>query len=207
MLKDKLVLMRALDVHLPGAVLWLLLIHALAFPATGWGQRGDTLPHADADTLENALHYDPAGSDEYKYVEEEGAAPGLFLMALFMFALIFMLIGVGIVMAAVALFLFTGLVLLGVVSTSLLIGLKERSVAKGFQVFVILSTTLGGIAAGGLGIFVLNSVLHWWSPTPALVYGMAGGLIAGLLLGYGLAHLIHRVLAMLQRRLRITGTA
>jgi len=94
-----------------------------------------------------------------------------------------------------------GLVSLGIVSASLLIGLYQKSVEKGFRSFVVLICSTGGMTVGAMAFVVLNQLMHWVSLQTALLTGAGCGLGAGILLGYVNFILLKRLTRYFKNRL------
>lgn len=112
------------------------------------------------------------------------------------------LIGVGVVIGLAALFILFVLVSLGVISTSVYVGLYQRSFQKGFKVLILLTTTLSAMAVGMTGLVVVNHIQHWFSPITALGIGAVSGVAAGILLGLLIHAVIRKVSSVLYLKYR-----
>jgi MFS family permease len=134
----------------------------------------------DADSLSVA-----GSADQLQNVNipEDDFAPGLLFFAVFSIALIFITIGAGIVLTAAVLFLLSALIMTGIISSSVMAGIERRSVMAGFRRFILLITAIGGVIAGTIVVFVLNLIMHWWSPGMAILTGVLCGLAAGAGIG------------------------
>lgn len=116
--------------------------------------------------------------------------PGLMIMALIMVALMLVAIGVGIVLAVIVLVAIFGLITIGVLSASTLIGIHRKSFASGFKTFVVLMSGLGGVGLCALVSFVVNLFTRWCSTTTAVLAGAGFGLVSGLLFGVVLSYIL-----------------
>ncbi len=127
----------------------------------------------------------------------------LFLFSLLILGLIFicLCVLVGIVITLLSLLLVFGLIAMGALSASALIGISTKSVTSGFRAFVIIFATLATTLAGGLSFWIMNKIVHWWSPSTAIVSGLAIGFVGGLLMGIVVASLIKKLSAYLKNRL------
>ncbi len=111
-------------------------------------------------------------------------APGLLLVVSLALAVLLITAIYIVVLTGVLLFIFL-LTLFGVVSTSVLIGLHQKSITKGFKAFILITTTILGLVTGVFGLVLVNHVfkIHL---TPLFVSfagtfsGLAGGLLFGL---------------------------
>ena len=112
------------------------------------------------------------------------------------------LIGIGIIIGLAALFILFVLVSLGVISTSVYVGLYQRSFQKGFKVLILLTTTLSAMAVGMVGLVVLNQIQHWFSLATALGIGAVSGMVAGVLLGLLIHAVVRKVSSVLYLKYR-----
>jgi hypothetical protein len=138
----------------------------------------------------------------------QNAAPideefNLFLFAILILGIIFIFISVliALLIALLCLFAIFGFILVGALSTSVIVGIHKRSITSGFKTFVTVFTTFTfGII--GIGSFwFLNKLLHWWSETKAITIGLSTGLLSGLITGFLLAFLIKKVSTFLKAKL------
>ncbi len=81
-------------------------------------------------------------------------------------------IAAGAVIAIAVLAAFCGLVSLGVISTSIIVGLHEKSFEKGFKTLIVLISCIGGAGLGLIAFPLLNQVLHWTTFPVAIVIGL-----------------------------------
>ena len=133
-------------------------------------------------------------------IEEEF---NLFLFAILILGIIFICISVliALLIAILCLFAIFGFILVGAISTSILVGINKKSFTSGFKTFVtVFSTFAFGII--GIGSFwFLNKLLHWWSETKAITIGLSLGLISGLVTGLILAFVIKKLPTFLKAKL------
>ena len=180
------------------SILFTLIILLLAFKAsTSFSQQPDSLQvttvFGDTLTADQTEAYDEEMRDDFE--------PGLALFALFIIGFMFICIGVGVVLTIIGIMILFGLIAAGILSTSILVGLHNKSFEKGFTTFLISVTTLGGLLIGSIGFWGLNKIMHWFTTQTALIIGSSGGLLTGLLLGILLSYVIRKVTALLKERL------
>lgn len=130
-------------------------------------------------------------------------APGLFIFIILAFLFILISIGIGIIVAILTLLIIFGLIVLGILSASIIIGLNKKSFTKGFKTFLISSTTFGGGIFGIFGFWILNKITHWWSISTSLTIGSFCGLVSGILFGYFLFYIIQKLTAFLNIKLKM----
>jgi len=92
--------------------------------------------------------------------EYEDFAPGLGIFALFALVFILVCVGVGVVLTVLGLLILFGLIGVGILSVSILVGLSKKSFTKGFKTFLVSTTTIGGLLIGLTGFWVLNKITH-----------------------------------------------
>ena len=107
-------------------------------------------------------------------------------MALFGFVFLvvaLVLIGVGFAVGLVGCVLAAVLLGLGVLSSSFFIGLRTRRPSAGLRAFLLQCGLLAGLPAGAVCAWLAQSFFAAYGEGwPVLVYGAAGGAIAGLLI-------------------------
>lgn len=133
-------------------------------------------------------------------VGDSDFTPGLLIGAVIMAVGFLILIGVGVVLAALVFGFVAILVSVGVLSTSVIVGLNKRSFTKGFKTFIYLLPSSFGLLLGSLGLALLNMVTHWFSTGVATLIGAASGLTAGLCIGILLLFAIQRLTTHYKRR-------
>ena len=126
----------------------------------------------------------------------------VFLFILIAVVVLCICIGIGIVFALMFLFALFALVSLGIISTSILVGVQQRSYSKGFKSFILLSATLLGAGVGGMGMIFINRFLHLnLIPLHGWLSGIAIGLVAGLILSKLILITINRLVSYFKSRI------
>lgn len=122
---------------------------------------------------------------------EDDFAPGLFIGALFICVVLLVLIGVGIVIGIVCAACATAFVGLGIISSSAFVAILRRRFSAGFRALHYqLSAVIGwpcGISALWLGRALFEFPLR---NRDLLIFGSAGGILAGICLAFGLDRLV-----------------
>jgi hypothetical protein len=131
-------------------------------------------------------------------------SPGLFFLTVIGLAFILVCVGVGIALTVMVLLILFGLVSFGILSTSIIVGLNKRSSAKGFKTFILLASTIGGLLFGGVGFWLLNKIIHWWTTKAAIINGLTTGLFAGLIFGFLAYYILQRLTTYFKRKLNLT---
>lgn len=121
------------------------------------------------------------------------------LFSLAALAVVLVLVGVGVVIAAVIVASLAALALAGVVSTSLLVGLYRRRVSSGLRMLGFQLGALGGAPAGVGLLWLIDHVRGGAALGTAgvIVVGALAGAAGGLLLVW----LLDRLVLVLARRL------
>lgn len=83
----------------------------------------------------------------------------------------------------------------GIVSTSVIVGLQQRSITKGFKTLFLSSAILGSSIVSVIFCIFLNAVYDWSSNNIAILIG----LVLGIILGTGLGLLAFKAMAGLIR--------
>lgn len=108
-----------------------------------------------------------------------------------------------IVLPMIAALILLGFISLGIVSTSVLVGLWKRSFTKGFKVFILLFSCFGGIVTGGFTFGAFNLILHWTKTSVAILCGSATGAVCGLIFGYFAFYIIRKLIVFLMQKLDV----
>ena len=110
---------------------------------------------------------------------------------------------VGAFLAAFVILLFFSLTAIGMVSTSVAIGLYKRSFSTGFKsLFLIFFGVINAFLGAG-GLLLLNMLIPLHISGSYLVpIGFFGGLAGGLLLGHILHYVVKELIATLAKRLK-----
>lgn len=112
---------------------------------------------------------------------------------------------VGAVAAALILFFLFALIAVGALSTSVAIGLYNRSYAAGFKSFLIIFFMLGCAAIGSTGVLLVSNLFHLpLSNSMAALTGLTGGLCGGWLMGLATYQTIQAGIQYLAKRLRLS---
>ena len=83
----------------------------------------------------------------------------------------------------------------GIISTSVIVGLQQRSITKGFKTLFLSSAILGSSIVSVIFCIFLNAVYDWSSNNMAMLIG----LVLGIILGTGLGLLAFKAMAGLIR--------
>lgn len=108
-----------------------------------------------------------------------------FLAALLVMGIIFFILAIIIGIALVLIFFATLLVLIGVglISASVLVGLQQKSLSKGFKTLFLSSSILGTTIISVIFFWFLNRIEDWWSNDVSIFAGIAVGFLSGWILG------------------------
>ncbi|HVG13088.1 MAG TPA: hypothetical protein VM843_08790 [Flavisolibacter sp.] len=161
------------------------------------GQTPDTAEQSASATQSQDT---PLPGDDY----EDDFSPGMLFFALIGIGSVCILVGIGIALGTAGLLLTFALVSAGILSTSVLVGLKKKSVTKGFRTLLYVSSAVGGVAVASAGLYLINRFydLQLAAPT-ALVIGALSGGAGGILLGYLLQLMLIRLSAYFRQRLNL----
>lgn len=127
----------------------------------------------------------------------------LFLFSILVVGIIVMLVfvAVGIILTILALVAIFGLISMGALSASLIVGIHQKSVTKGFKAFAIVFTTAASGFLGAVLFWLLNSILKWSTDLVAVGTGFSIGLISGFLTGIAIAYAIQKIAPILRSAL------
>jgi hypothetical protein len=124
-----------------------------------------------------------------------------------LFGLVFLviglfLVGVGVAVGLVACALTAALLGLGVISSSVFVGVRSGRASSGIRVFLLQCGILAGIPAGAVCAGLAQSFFAaYGSGWPVLVYGAMGGAFAGLSVALLLDFISRRVQSWASARL------
>lgn len=103
---------------------------------------------------------------------------------LVMGALVFFILGViGIVLGLLFILIVIFLISAGIISTSVLVGLQQKSLSKGFKTFFISVSILGSTIASVILFLFINTIKNWWQTDTAIIAGLISGIASGWILG------------------------
>lgn len=163
-----------------------------------YGQGGDsvsintkTADSADVGTVQTTQESD----DEFSI--------GIAFLALVGIGFMLVCIGVGAALTLLGVLIIVGLISFGVISTSVLVGLHQKSFLKGFKTFLMLAATIGGIFIGGSGLWLLNKFTQWWSEKFALLSGSVLGFLSGLILGFFIIYVFQKLTSYFKKQFEI----
>lgn len=133
-------------------------------------------------------------------------APGMAIVSLILAVVILILVGVGVALGLVACAVTAALIGLGVVSSSVVVGMRSGRPADGVRVFLLQCGILAGVPAGAFCAWLastlmtdLEGAVDW----QVLVCGGLGGALAGILLALSLNAMWRRLQAWAVGRLAV----
>ena len=91
---------------------------------------------------------------------------------------------VGIVLCLLFVALLISLLAAGLISTSVLVGLHQKSTQQGFKTFFIAGSIIASTLASVLVFWIGNVILKWTVTEMAIFFGLVWGVLSGWLLGY-----------------------
>lgn len=151
----------------------------------------------------NTLSTGSANPSTDSYKKDEEFEIFLLLFGSIAIGIMLMCIGFGAVVAVVAFMVLAGFISLGIITTSVYIGLRKRSVSKGANAFIMICTSLFGIISGGISTWALNTVYSWTSAGPAIATGVVAGLLGGLILGLFITRILTILINFTDKKLNI----
>lgn len=104
----------------------------------------------------------------------------LLIMGAF-FCLFAVIIGVVLVLMVFAILF--ALISGGILSASVLVGLQQRSVSKGFKTLFVSVSVLGTTIISVIFFWFMNKIQHWWGNDVSIFAGIVFGLLSGWILG------------------------
>lgn len=104
----------------------------------------------------------------------------LLLLGSFVFlALTVISILLGLLFVATIILLISG----GIISTSVIVGIQQRSITKGFKTLFLSSAIVGSTIVSVIFCIFLNAVYDWHSNNTAILIGIGLGIVLGIGLG------------------------
>jgi hypothetical protein len=82
------------------------------------------------------------------------------------------------------LLIFFSLISFGVLSTSILVGVYQKSFESGFKTFFVGISGIVSVFLSVVFFSLLNTITEWWSFHAAILYGFVLGLSSGVIFGY-----------------------
>lgn len=120
---------------------------------------------------------------------------------LLMGALVFLLaIIFGIVLILIILFIIVSFIGGGIISASVLVGLQQKSMSKGFKTFILSLSILGSTVLSVFAFWCINSIKDWWNPEISVIAGIICGVFAGWLLGLFFFHAASKMAEFLRNK-------
>lgn len=107
------------------------------------------------------------------------------VVLLIMGAIFFAIVGIiGVVLCLLFILLLIGLITAGILSTSVLIGIQQKSISKGFKTFFLSVSMVGCTIVAIIFFWFVNSVKEWWDTNISIVIGVFCGVFWRLYFGF-----------------------
>jgi len=90
---------------------------------------------------------------------------------------------IGVVLILLFFLILFALISGSIISASVLIGLQQKSVSKGFRIFFLSVSILGSTVVSVIFFWAVNSIKDWWPTDISIIAGIICGVISGWLLG------------------------
>ncbi|WCM42673.1 hypothetical protein MG290_03065 [Flavobacterium sp. CBA20B-1] len=139
--------------------------------------------------------YSPYIIDSFK--NDDDFLTVIILMGALFFAIAII---IGVVLCLLFIFISMGLIGAGILSTSVLVGIQQKSVSKGFRTFFISVCVVGTSIISTLCFWFVNSVKDWWSTNSAILIGVFCAILTGYFLGLLLFIALKKITALLQQK-------
>lgn len=125
-----------------------------------------------------------------------------FLVVLIIMGAIFftVVVIIGVVLCLLFTFLLIGLITAGVLSTSVLVGIQQKSVSKGFKTFFLGVAMVGCTIVSVIFFWFVNSVKEWWDTNISIVVGVFCGVLVGYILGLLMFIALKKIISLLQKK-------
>jgi len=88
----------------------------------------------------------------------------------------------------------------GILSASVLVGLQQRSVSKGFKTLFVSVSVLGTTIISVIFFWFMNKIQHWWGNDVSIFAGIIFGLLSGWLLGTLIFMAVKRLVLFLKNK-------
>jgi hypothetical protein len=176
--------------------LYLLLLTLLVL-FSGFSQSADTV-HRDTTAMSSTWQ---SGEN----ISDDDFAPGLLFMTFIGIGLIAACIGIGSIVSIAILLLLFAFISVGILSSSIIIGLSRRSLTAGFKTFIISITIVVGIILGITTLYLANYLFDLQlAHSTTLWMGAGGGLMAGVILGLLAFVLLQQLLRLFKQHLGLS---
>lgn len=140
---------------------------------------------AQTDSTQTTKDSTTISVDETVNAEDDEFNIFLFVIAIGFIGAILGAAVVGAFVAAFLLFALVFFVLLGIVSTSFIVGLYKKSFESGFNTFIRISSIIAGIAIGSFCFWLIDKLFKLSiTETTALITGAIGGMIGGIIISF-----------------------
>ncbi|RYD83310.1 MAG: hypothetical protein EOP53_01220 [Sphingobacteriales bacterium] len=116
-----------------------------------------------------------------------------------------LLVGAGMLVALILAFVLAAFISVGILSTSVLIGLHKKSFEKGFRIFWILCVNVGSIFINVPLFYFLNRIMQWFPAQTALITGIIAGVVGGFIFGIISFYIFRKLVVFLKTKLIINS--
>lgn len=106
----------------------------------------------------------------------------------------------GIVLVLMVFAILFALISGGILSASVLVGLQQRSVSKGFKTLFVSVSVLGTTIISVIFFWFMNKIQHWWGNDVSIFAGIIFGLLSGWLLGTLIFMAVKRLVLFLKNK-------
>lgn len=130
-------------------------------------------------------------------------SPMQFPFFLVFIVFMFIVIGSGVAFALVLVSILFALTSLGLVSTSVIVGLNSRSFRKGFKTLVVGALSIAGLPMGVILFWSVHTAYNWLTLKTTLIFGALAGIATGFLLGILVYHTIVRLTTYFRKKLQL----
>ncbi|MFC3160804.1 hypothetical protein SAMN05443633_105152 [Chryseobacterium arachidis] len=107
---------------------------------------------------------------------------------------------VGVVLCLLFILLLIGLITAGILSTSVLIGIQQKSISKGFKTFFLGVSMVGCTIIAIIFFWFVNSVKEWWDTNISIIIGIFCGVLSGYILGLLMFVALKKIISLLQKK-------
>lgn len=107
---------------------------------------------------------------------------------------------IGVVLCLLFILLLIGLITAGVLSTSVLVGIQQKSISKGFKTFFLGVSMVGCTIVSIIFFWFVNSVKEWWDTNISIIIGVFCGVLGGYILGLLMFVALKKIISLLQKK-------